>query len=548
MPAMAAAMTIPARLALGLAASLLAAAAGVLAWLVLAAPQALQTSAAADVRGAVAALAAVMALFAAVAAAAAALVLRRWQETLERAVAQAQALAQGRAADTDAAPAELRALLDHLDTMGRRLQALTEAQAQQVAMLQRQAQTDAVTGLPVRAHFVGRLHDRLADVGAPPVALLLLRVQQLDALNARNGFEATDRLLGAMADLLQAYVERVPGTFAGRLGGSDFALCLPVAGVAEETARSLHDALASAPVLAAAGVEVVLGAAEGLAGVGASEALAAADAALARAEAEADGGVAVEQPGDAAGRPVGARAWRTQIAEALEAGRAEIAAYPVHDRQGALIHLESPLRVRLESDGCWLPAARWLALARRTRLLPQVDLAALDLALAAVAADARPRAVHVASASLQLPGFIDQVAVRLAARPREAGRLSLEWVEGARGGSAGPDRGAIAAWQAAAARWAPLGATLGIEHAGAAPQQLPALRAAGVRYVKVDPRHLRGVADDAAVRSYAQGLVTLIHGLGLQALAEGVADARTLEALWTLGFDGATGPAVQATA
>ncbi|MBX3637610.1 MAG: EAL domain-containing protein, partial [Rubrivivax sp.] len=430
------------------------------------------------------------------------------------------------------------------DGMARRLRELTEAQAQQVAMLQRQAQTDAVTGLPLRAQFVGRLQDRLAGPGAPPVALVLLRVQRLDALNARNGFEATDRLLGAIADLLQAYVQRVPGTFAGRLGGSDFALCLPVAGVAGETARSLHDALVSAPVLQTAGVEVALGAADELAGVGASEALAAADAALARAE--SDGGVAVEQPADLADRPVGARAWRRQIAEALESGRVALGSFPVHDRHGGLVHLESPLRVQLDDGGPWLPAARWLALARRTKLLPQVDLAALDLALAAIAADGQPRAVHVASASLQLPGFVDQVAERLAMAWRAAAGLSLEWVEGSRPGGAEPDRGAIAALQAAAARWAPLGATLGVEHAGAAPQQLPALRAAGIRYVKVDPRHLRGAADDAAVRSYAQGLVMLIHGLGLQALAEGVADERTLQALWALGFDGATGPAVTA--
>ena len=41
-------------------------------------------------------------------------------------------------------------------------------------------------------------------------------------------------------------------------------------------------------------------------------------------------------------------------------------------------------------------------------------------------------------------------------------------------------------------------------------------------------------------------LVTLIHGLGWTALAEGVDDGRDLAALWALGFDGATGRAVVA--
>jgi EAL domain-containing protein (putative c-di-GMP-specific phosphodiesterase class I) len=38
----------------------------------------------------------------------------------------------------------------------------------------------------------------------------------------------------------------------------------------------------------------------------------------------------------------------------------------------------------------------------------------------------------------------------------------------------------------------------------------------------------------------------LIQGLGLTALAEGIDDERDLAALWALGFDGATGPAVHA--
>jgi EAL domain-containing protein (putative c-di-GMP-specific phosphodiesterase class I) len=40
--------------------------------------------------------------------------------------------------------------------------------------------------------------------------------------------------------------------------------------------------------------------------------------------------------------------------------------------------------------------------------------------------------------------------------------------------------------------------------------------------------------------------VALIHGLGLVALAEGIDDERDMDTLWALGFDGLSGPAVQA--
>jgi EAL domain-containing protein (putative c-di-GMP-specific phosphodiesterase class I) len=91
-----------------------------------------------------------------------------------------------------------------------------------------------------------------------------------------------------------------------------------------------------------------------------------------------------------------------------------------------------------------------------------------------------------------------------------------------------------------------VGVTVGVEHAGASPKALPALEGIGVQYVKIDARHLRGLADDDAVRGYAQSLVGLIHGLGMQALAEGIDEPRDLLAIWAIGFDGATGAAVPA--
>ncbi len=473
-------------------------------------------------------------------AAAAWVALMAWQRAVAPVLSQAQALALGRLVEIDEpGPIELRQMARSLNRAVRRLRELFAAQARQVALLQRQAQLDAVTGLPLRRGFVGLLQQRLAGQGGPGAALLLLQVPQLDGLNQRLGHEATDRVLGAIADLLLTYVDRVAGAFAGRLNGSDFALCLPVSGLAAETADSLHAALVAAPVLRASGVEVLIAGVDGLRETTAGAALAAADAALARAQAEER--VAIDAQGDLVAAASGARAWREQIAAALAEGRAQLGEFPVVDRTGALIHLECPLRVQLTAGGPFEAARRWLALARRSRLLPQVDLAAVELALRASGADGRPRAVHAALASLAGPEFIAEVAQRLARSPKAAARLSIECVQGA-GGS---DPSLLAE---AAAAWRLWGVRVGVEHAGESPQQLPGLQNAGIDYVKVGARHLRGVATDEALRGYAQSLVALIHGLGLAALAEGIDDPRDLAALWPLGFDGATGPVLGAAA
>ena len=455
-------------------------------------------------------------------------------------------LAQGPAAPTaqQAGPAAPAVAADM-----QQLRAAFAEQAEQVALLQRQAQLDNVTALPLRRHFLGLLQQRLAEPGGPGLALLLVRVLQLDSLNQRLGFEATDHVLGAVADVLLTYVDRVPGTFAGRLNGSDFALCLPVPGVARETAASLRTALAAAPALRSAGAELVVGGVDGVHDTSAGAAMATADAALAQAEAGAATAaqaavVDMRVAADSAerGPTGGARAWREQINGALAEGRTALAATPVLDPQGHEIHLECSLRVQMQAGGVFQAAERWLALARRSRLMPQVDLAALALALQAIAQDGRARAVHASPLSLALPGFVAEVASRLAAAPVAARRLTIECVDGMRPG-ASPTllAAAVSAWQ-------PWGVSVGVEQAAYSAQQLPALQAAGVRHVKVDLRQLQGIAGDSAVQDYARGLLSLLHGLGLQVLAVGVADSTELAALWALGFDGASAPTEPTTA
>ncbi len=546
--------------------------------------------------------------------------LRAWQRPLSTTVSQARALENGRFLEA-AEPGlpELKTLTRTMNSMVRRLRKVLSQQATQLAELQQEALHDAVTGLLQRRHFLTRLaalrapspHEaanRLlaavapgeslttpeaatattaataaaatsgsalasapAAAGAiasgPGLALLLLRVQDLEALNLRLGRASADRLLATIAHSLEPYVERVEGSFAGRLNGADFALCLPVAGVAEESARSLYEALMAAPALTSAGAVVAVGGVDVLPAVGSSDALSLADAALAHAEA-GRGWFAVA-PGAAAGHSasnggpdgadsassdvrsgpesapqaawstLGSQVWRSQIAQALAENRVELAQFVVLNRQHQVLHLECPLRVQLQQGQPYQSAVRWLALARRSRLMPQVDLKALEWALAAIEGDRQARSVHVSWPSLAAPGFAAEVSRRLRRAPTAARRLSIEW-----GQSARPHDWISLAM--ATQGWRDLGVKVGAKHALAQPQQLVALQDLGIDYVKVDPQHLLGAASDEGIRTYVQALVRLIHGLGAQAHAGGVTDEQDLLALWACGFDAATGPAVTA--
>ncbi|MFY9510737.1 MAG: EAL domain-containing protein, partial [Rubrivivax sp.] len=95
------------------------------------------------------------------------------------------------------------------------------------------------------------------------------------------------------------------------------------------------------------------------------------------------------------------------------------------------------------------------------------------------------------------------------------------------------------------AAWRRHGVQLGVEHAGASMRGLSRLAGLGLDHVKIESRFVRGATSEAAVRVFATGLVDLLHGMRLRAVAEGIADKADLQALWDLGFDAATGPAVK---
>lgn len=479
--------------------------------------------------------AALLAGLAALAAVLTAWMLRAWQRPLQATVEQAQALARGQfvEAPLPSLP-ELQALTSSMNTTVQRLRETFSGQAEQVAYLQRQAQLDNVTGLALLEPFSDALGRRLAHQDG--VSLLLVRVRALDVLNERHGRAVADQVLRRAGEVLAAYSRAEPDSLAGRLGGPDLALLLPVPGLAADLARPLQNALRDALSPLGTGAQVAVAAHEGLLASSAEAALATALKALAQAEAE--GGLHVVQPGLAGWALADLPAWQSQITVALQEQRAQLGEYPVQDPQGRLIHLECPLRLQLDPHGAFQPAAKWLPVARRCGLLPQVDATAIALALQAITRDGRPRAVNVELSSLAAPGFAADVARRLADQPQAAQRLWVEWVAAAPQGN----------WQAAldaAALWQPYGVHIGVEHAGGAPEHLAALRDMHLDYVKVDARHLRGAAANPRVQAYARSLAGLVKLLGLKVLAEGVESAADLVVLWQLGYDGATGKALR---
>jgi EAL domain-containing protein (putative c-di-GMP-specific phosphodiesterase class I) len=230
--------------------------------------------------------------------------------------------------------------------------------------------------------------------------------------------------------------------------------------------------------------------------------------------------------------------WRKALQATLLAARVQLMQFPVSDRMGDLVHLECPMRLQLEQNGPFEPAARWLPFALRTGMSCDVDMAAVALAVTAIASDGKPRGVNLSPQSLAHPQFLPRLRERIVAAGASAQQLWVEVDESAL--ERHPD-----ALIELCRQLRPHGVHLGLEHAGDRLSSIGLLLEPGLDYVKIASSWASGVRHDAARRAWLRSSVAMLHGVGLKVFVEGVQDAEDLPELWACGVDGVTGPAVK---
>jgi EAL domain-containing protein (putative c-di-GMP-specific phosphodiesterase class I) len=90
------------------------------------------------------------------------------------------------------------------------------------------------------------------------------------------------------------------------------------------------------------------------------------------------------------------------------------------------------------------------------------------------------------------------------------------------------------------------GAVIAIDGFGTGYSNLSRLRGLPIDRIKLDRSLVAPIADDARARAIAQALIGLIHGLGCQAVAEGVETSAQADMLRVIGCDAMQGYGVAA--
>ena len=468
------------------------------------------------------------------------LILRRLKQPLDAVIEQARAITERRFVTTSESKVpELRQLTSAMNSTVMLLKSMFANEAERLESMRKQANSDPLTGLANRKHFMAQLHAAVETEDMAAGSLIFVRLAHLAELNRKLGRDATDTLLKTIARVIEDYASRFPDGMAARLNGADFSLLLHHSEPRPVAEALLQSILTETSMLAGNKFAAFLGIGKFRFGLDVSALLTQVDMALASAEVDGVSAVREAPPLDIEEAPRSAEQWSKLIDRALEQHWARLASYPVADFSGQISHHEAPLRLMF--GGEWFPAGRFLPIAERLGITSRLDLAAVALGLEELARnnDIPGIAVNLSARSIQDEAFRHQLRSLINSRPGLAQRLWLEI----------PENGALAqldAFRVFCQEMRTSGCRLGLEHFGRQFSQIDLIQELKLDYIKIDASFIRDIETNIGNQAFLKGLTNIAHNIGLQVFAEGVMLSTELKMLSTLGFDGATGPAIKA--
>ncbi|HEX4695879.1 putative bifunctional diguanylate cyclase/phosphodiesterase [Sphingomonas sp.] len=450
-------------------------------------------------------------------------------------------------------PAEIATVAPHLSQA---MEGLFRQVATNLDSVHRLAMYDPVTSLPNRTHFRRAAERQLAEMPAGTVAaLLFIDLDRFKAVNDTKGHATGDMLLGMVANRLRAVADGVslaPGSgvpLIGRLAGDEFTMLFPKLADAREAARIGRGVLfALTEPFDLAGTEIEIGASIGIAmrpthGTTLHDLMRAADAAMYHAKASGRG--RTEHFSDELAAQLADRAQlEVDLRSAIERGQFELVYQPqVSLRDGRTVAAEALLRWRHPTQGIKLPAS-FLERAEESGLIVEIGEwviaeVAGTLRRWAVASIDQRLAINVSQRQLDHAMFFRRLREAMHAAQAPARLLELEITETLAMHCSDDVIEAISALRAD-------GATIAIDGYGTGHSSLSRLRELPIDRIKLDHSLVAQITEDGEARQIAQSVVGLIHGLGCEAVAEGIERAEQEDMLRVIGCDVVQGYAVAA--
>ncbi|MBO9622390.1 MAG: EAL domain-containing protein [Sphingomonas sp.] len=411
--------------------------------------------------------------------------------------------------------------------------------------VRRLAMFDPVTGLPNRTHFRQTVEGALAELPSDAGAVLyFIDLDRFKSVNDTLGHAQGDVLLGMVASRLRGLVDKMAeegseAPLVGRLAGDEFTLFAPGVAARAATDRIGHAILVElSKPFELAEQQVTIGASIGVAtrphhGATLHDLMRAADAAMYHAKSLGRG--RFEHFTDTLAARIEERVLlEGELREAVEKEEFSLVFQPqVSARDGSITGAEALLRWR-HRDGIKLPGS-FIERAEETGLIVEIGAWVVTSVAETISRWGRlgieqRLAVNISPRQIDHAGFFRQLRAAMHAARAPASLLELEISETLAMNCSGEVLEAIAALRAD-------GASIAIDDFGTGYSNVARLRELPVDRVKLDRCLVEHVVAQPEARTIAQAIVGLIHGLGCQAVAEGVESEDQAAVLRVIGCD-----------
>ena len=456
---------------------------------------------------------------------------------LNTVIKQAEAIGERRFVTSDEPKTtEFQRLVRAMNTLSQSVKAMLEKETKQLEQLRRESQLDSLTELPNRNHFLNLLESKLnRDDSDSSGVIAIMRFLNLTELNNHLGRAAVDHALLQIAGVLHQFIGRYPGSYAGRLNGSDFMLVISgnpsVDTVGAELSEQLNTQLSTHELK---DIQLPIAICTYNSGEKRNELLHKLDGALAQAEIKGNRALITINNNH---QPLAHRNlndWRETITHALQLKKIQLAHFPVRNQTGEVLHFEAPVRLLLDDD--WQPAGYFMPWAARLGIMPAIDLEVIRAALEMLDKD-KAVAINISADSLCNANFREQALSLLNQSLAKANNLWLEFPESCALRHMAELRSFTNSLRA-------IGCHIGLEHVGLEFTKIRELQDIGLHYLKVDGAIVRDIDSNPGNQNFLSGLCKIGHSLGMVMIAEGVHSHAEKEKLLQLDIDGFTGPGV----
>jgi len=471
------------------------------------------------------------------------LLMRFITRPLDQVVGQAEAIAQRQFLSiAEPSTPELRSVVRAMNSMVERLKAMFSEEAARLEALRQKANLDALTGLSGREHFLSQLRELIrGETFGAEGSLVMVRLTDLNTLNAQLGHKRANTLLKHLGRVLQESCQERFGQQTGRLKGGEFAVVYPTTAAPDSAAMELFqhlnrhwlpDWVADVPDL------FQLGAVPYHRNQDIGDLLSRVDEALAHAAAQGANSWYASRVDNARVART-AEQWRQLLADAVTGGKLRLALYRVvNSHNQAAIHQEGMIRLQMDTADDLLPAGDFMPMAAHLNLTAPIDLEVVKLAMDYLRTASSDMAVNLSAETIVDFNFRHELALLLQANPDVCKRL---WFEV-------PEYGVFKQFDAfrdLVHAIKPLGCRVGIEYFGQRFAEGGKLADLGLDYIKVHPSYVHGIAINPGNQEFLQGVCSMARNFGIVVIALGMESENDLPLLASLGFDGVTGPGVK---